>query len=411
MLRMKVRLPGNRIFLGLLILALLFLVPGSFANSPSGAQAAPSDKLDQVNKKLKDTRKVIKKSKVQEKELVRTTRVIDQKIVTLETDLDQLSDKLDTATEERMSAQERLEALAERLAKVQRRLRMAESEVLRTGEVLNTRLVSMYKAGDANYFDVLLGADSFNDFVARVSFLQMISVHDRQILSEKMTSRDEVRRLERLVLENKAEARAEARTMIAREQRIESLREQTESRQGALQSEKESKDEVLAKVVKKRKDAEALEDLLEEESKNIQAWLASQGASSVPVSAGGFIVPVVGPVTSEFGYRIHPISGRRKLHEGMDIGAPNGSPIHAAKSGRVIVSGWRGGYGQAVIIDHGGGVVTLYGHASRLLVSVGQSVTRGQTIALVGSTGASTGNHLHWEVRVNGVAKNPRNYL
>jgi murein DD-endopeptidase MepM/ murein hydrolase activator NlpD len=133
--------------------------------------------------------------------------------------------------------------------------------------------------------------------------------------------------------------------------------------------------------------------------------LPSSGGSS------GWGMPASGGVTSGFGMRFHPVLHRTKLHTGTDFGAGYGAPIYAAKSGTVIFAGWQTAYGNMVIIDHGGGFSTLYGHASSLNVSGGQSVRRGQHIANVGSTGFSTGPHLHFEIRVNGSPVNPLRYL
>jgi murein DD-endopeptidase MepM/ murein hydrolase activator NlpD len=116
-------------------------------------------------------------------------------------------------------------------------------------------------------------------------------------------------------------------------------------------------------------------------------------------------------VVSPFGYRIHPIYGDRRLHTGVDFDASEGTPIHAAESGTVVSAGWMGGYGNATIIDHGNGLATLYAHQSAILVSGGQHVTRGQVIGRVGCTGACTGPHLHFEVRVNGTPVDPMPYL
>ncbi|MBC7476022.1 MAG: M23 family metallopeptidase [Candidatus Sericytochromatia bacterium] len=126
------------------------------------------------------------------------------------------------------------------------------------------------------------------------------------------------------------------------------------------------------------------------------------GRMGMPCSAG---------VTSYFGYRVHPIFGTRKLHTGIDFGAATGTPIYAASNGVVINAGWTGGYGKAIIIDHGGGIATLYGHTSQMYVSVGQSVKRGQLIAAIGTTGFSTGPHLHFEVRAGGSPVDPLPYL
>jgi murein DD-endopeptidase MepM/ murein hydrolase activator NlpD len=139
--------------------------------------------------------------------------------------------------------------------------------------------------------------------------------------------------------------------------------------------------------------------------------LAPEVAVNDTVGTGRFIAPGGGRMTSRFGYRVHPIYGTRKFHAGIDFGLPIGAAIRAADSGVVLYSGWYGGYGRTVIIDHGNGLTTLYGHTSASYVSAGESIQRGQRIAAVGSTGLSTGPHLHFEVRVNGTPVNPLNYL
>jgi murein DD-endopeptidase MepM/ murein hydrolase activator NlpD len=148
--------------------------------------------------------------------------------------------------------------------------------------------------------------------------------------------------------------------------------------------------------------------------KSIQSLVRPQQVpTSLPHSLHeiGFPIAIRTPVTSEFGWRIHPITGERKFHSGMDFGAAEGSPIYAVDAGRVESAGERGGYGNAVVIRHNARISTLYGHTSQLYVTSGQWVQRGQMIAAVGSTGLSTGPHLHFEVQVNGVAQNPRPYL
>lgn len=202
-----------------------------------------------------------------------------------------------------------------------------------------------------------------------------------------------------------------------------------------VQARADEKRTVLAGLEANRDTAQALIDELEAESALIEQELAAvaaaaaaaaaaeaaaaagtagsspSGTAGVVAGSGRFILPISGRISSEYGYRIHPISGVRKLHAGMDISAGSGTPIGAAGPGTVIFAGWRGGYGNAVIIDHGGGIATLYAHQSRLAASTGQSVSTGQIIGYVGSTGYSTGPHLHWEVRVNGTPVNPRGYL
>ncbi|MCP3992093.1 MAG: peptidoglycan DD-metalloendopeptidase family protein [Actinomycetia bacterium] len=153
------------------------------------------------------------------------------------------------------------------------------------------------------------------------------------------------------------------------------------------------------------------------EDSAIQKLIADTAATPVAVPAPaepsllGYQWPVVGRISSPFGYRIHPVYGTRKLHSGLDVAAPGGTPVTAASGGVVISSGWRGGYGNTVIIDHGAGISSLYGHLSQLIVPVGAIVDRGDIVGLVGATGTATGNHLHFEIRLGGVATDPRPYL
>jgi murein DD-endopeptidase MepM/ murein hydrolase activator NlpD len=147
----------------------------------------------------------------------------------------------------------------------------------------------------------------------------------------------------------------------------------------------------------------------------IAAAAASRGNPTPQAASGGgngrFILPANGPITSGFGPRNHPISGGSRMHNGVDIGASSGTPIHAAADGTVVMAGSNGGYGNWTLIDHGGGLATGYGHQSSIGVRVGQHVSRGDVIGRVGSTGASTGPHLHWEVRVNGNSVNPMGWI
>lgn len=160
-----------------------------------------------------------------------------------------------------------------------------------------------------------------------------------------------------------------------------------------------------------RREEDELSQFIREEEARLAPPPPPAPSANPGVSAAGFQWPLNARVTSEYGYRIHPIYGSRRLHAGIDMGAATGSPIEAAKGGTVISAGSRGGYGNTVVISHGGGISTLYAHQSEIAVSAGDQVGRGEVIGYVGSTGNSTGPHLHFEIRVNGDATNPRPYL
>jgi murein DD-endopeptidase MepM/ murein hydrolase activator NlpD len=199
------------------------------------------------------------------------------------------------------------------------------------------------------------------------------------------------------------------RAVAARTEQTRSVRNQLISQQTSLSNAKGARQETLAEVEEQRRaylhEVEALLQVSAQLASRIQASQSSTSSAPVIPSGGGLMWPVSGPVTSGFGWRW----GR--MHEGIDIAVPTGTPVHASQSGRVIVAGWMGGYGNLVVIDHGGGLSTAYGHNSSIAVGSGQSVSQGQVIAYSGSTGNSTGPHVHYEVRVNGAPVDPLGYL
>ncbi|MHC5725672.1 MAG: M23 family metallopeptidase, partial [Nostoc sp.] len=193
------------------------------------------------------------------------------------------------------------------------------------------------------------------------------------------------------------------------------------------QTQAQSQSELIQRLNSDRLALEAAQNQLERDSKNLEVLIqqkvaearATEAAQSKTNSRTSFIIrgtgimtyPSDAPTSSPFGWRIHPILGYRRFHAGLDFAASYGSTIRAADSGTVIFAGWYGGYGRALIIDHGNGMTTLYGHTSELYVTEGQAVERGQAIGAVGSTGFSTGPHLHFEVRRDGTPVDPANYL
>ena len=227
----------------------------------------------------------------------------------------------------------------------------------------------------------------------------MIMKHDVNLFSEIKAERE-------LILNKKAELEND-------KQAIQVLEQAAEEKKAVVELRKQERKELLDNAVSERDSAEqAYQELLQTSRQIEQMIRASQGHTSGAVqSTGRMIWPLNGPITSPYGWRTHPIFGTARYHSGIDIGADYGENISAADSGTVIFAGWMGGYGYAVIIDHGGGISSLYGHNSELTVSEGQQVRQGQVIALAGSTGYSTGPHCHFEVRQNGEPVDPSGYL
>ena len=295
------------------------------------------------------------------------------------------------------------ELRTERIRLVRLRARLAESRA-----ALGDRLVQRYKADEPDVVTVILEADGFADLLERTEFMSRVSEQDKRIIDRvrlaKAQSVAAERKLDRL------EARQREVTAIVerRRQEVVDVKDRLVDRRQQYEGVRGDKH---AALVSTRDDRQALEGhlaSLEKEQAKVQARLA--GTSPLPAGpiregSGNLIWPVNGTFTSPFGYRW----GR--LHAGIDIAVPEGTPLRAAAAGSVVIAGWTGGYGNYTCIQHGGSMSTCYGHQSRIATSVGARVSQGQVIGYSGNTGNSTGPHLHFEVRINGVPQNPMGYL
>ncbi len=264
----------------------------------------------------------------------------------------------------------------------------------------DARLVSMYKGNQVSYVSVLLDSGSLSELMARLHYLKQIAVQDTALIEEFSQARA-------TLVAKKAELEQYAANLMG-------LRASEERKQVEVTSRSKDRESYLATIQADKKTlAEAL-DQMQKEADALNQVIADLQAKGQKPQAHPLemIWPVTGYwVSSEYGNRYHPILGYYKWHSGLDYAADTGTPIKAAEDGTVLLAGVNGGYGNCVILDHGENVSTLYGHASKVLVKVGQDVIKGQTIALVGSTGLSNGPHLHFEVRVKGETQNPRAWL
>jgi murein DD-endopeptidase MepM/ murein hydrolase activator NlpD len=295
-------------------------------------------------------------------------------------------------------------------------LQAAEKSLKLHDDLLKRRLVDVYEHGDLGYLNVLLASKSFTDFVERWEDLRLViaanerAVRDRKAAEAKVASAQAGLQATQAALQSQEQAQQRARNQL------DILAAERSNLVAVADAQRRHVASEVAEIEDLSASEEAqLEALIVERQREIEAQREAArraagivGTTSAP---GALSWPVSGTITSPFGYRRNPFGGGMEFHQGLDIGAPMGTTITAAASGTVISAGWYGGYGNYILIDHGGGMATGYGHCSQIFVSVGQQVQKGQAIGAVGSTGASTGPHLHFEVRIHGKPVDPAAYL
>lgn len=341
-------------------------------------------KLNEINKQIQETNKNKKENESQQKTVTEEIRRLEKNIKALERELDEIDSEI-------VITKENLEITKENLE-------VAKENVVNKNDVLNSRLRVMYKNGNVEYLEVLLDSANFTDLLSRIDMVKEIFNHDVDLLKYLKEQRD-------LIKDEKASLEAQQSQLIT-------LMNNMKDKQNKLNVSRGEMERVKSELVKDHAALEEEEDELLKLAKKIEEEIRRKQSKGKYV--GGIMTwpaPGYERITSPYGYRIHPILKTKKLHTGIDIGVPMGGNIVAAQSGTVIHSDWLGGYGKVAMVDHGGGIVTLYAHNSQLLVKEGQKVNRGQTIAKAGSTGMSTGPHLHFEVRENGSYVDPIKYV
>jgi murein DD-endopeptidase MepM/ murein hydrolase activator NlpD len=293
----------------------------------------------------------------------------------------------------------KIRTATENLKKLQAELAIAEKgfQDKQLGTVARLRFLQRQQGGQG--WAVLLQSNNLNEFLDRRRQLKLVYQADRKILADLQAQFNDLNQRKRTIERQKNDIALLTQQLLAQKTQFEA--------QAKIQQ------DLIARLRQDRNALEEAEAQLERDSATIAVMIRQRLSIPGPViqGTGQFIYPLVGIVTSNFGWRVHPILGYRRFHAGVDFGASHGSTIQAADAGVVIFSGWYGGYGNAVVISHGGSLTTLYAHASELYVSQGQTVQQGQAIAAVGSTGFSTGPHLHFEVRQNGEPVNPLGFL
>lgn len=373
----------------------IFLV-ALFLLTPLGAESL-NDKKDQLTnaqQNIKDKESILEEQKEEEKDLEGQIKALDMQVVDIEDNIKELGEKLQQKMKEIEKSEKDLEA--------------ATKKKDEQYEATKDRMVQMYKNQDMGYMQVVFSADNLWDAINKVEYIKRISNKDDKILGEYKEQIEVIEVHKEKIEEEKIDLDLLRAQELAKK---DELSQAINAKQVAINKLQEEQNKTTAQISE-------LEDIsvkLEADIKRLTAEMEAQQQHKIPVEyvGGAFAWPVPGwyRISSEYGPRTSPIFGTSEFHTGIDIPASYGQSVSAAADGTVITAGWVRGFGNTVMISHGSGLVTLYGHNSSLTVTVGQSVSKGETVAKIGSTGYSTGNHLHFEVRVNNKHTNPWAYL
>jgi murein DD-endopeptidase MepM/ murein hydrolase activator NlpD len=394
---MIVRMLMHRALLGRIGLALLLFttapVPAVAKPAQGGAPPAPApgaspalpakqQELVRIQRRLDAERERLDKTRHRE-------RGVSTEVQRLDRRLDSTTARLNRLSTDLQRTRLRAEAAAAELAR-------AEMALARRRTVLAGRLRDVNRYGRAGYLDVVLGASSFPEFITRARLVTAVVRADGRLIQSYTNERDRVASLRD--------------DLQLQQRRLHTLVEENQERREQLSEQINAKRAALDAIVRERAAAEHAVKELEEDSAELEALIQRlQGGAGLRArwSLAAIAWPLRGSITSRFGFRRHPIFRLRQFHTGVDIAAARGSPVRAAFGGMVLYAGWFGGYGKLIVIDHGDGYSTLYGHLSAIDVAVGDQITRGQVVGRVGSTGYSTGPHLHFEIRHLGKPINP----
>lgn len=419
------------------------------ASSLEAARSEAVQKKNSIRSNMAGTQSMISQTRGQVATVQAEIRALDAQITQVNIKIDQLNGEM--------------QKLQAEIAQTKADLEAAKAELLEKKELYAKRLRAMYIANDRGYLDILLDSTDATSIIGNARMIRSIATSDRELIDEINAKVKEIEEKQALLAEQEkqlAQKQAQARiersnleaanaqktgymnslmsNLSAYEAQYDAMLRESDAIESQIAnldlSIQKAKEEETARIAKQRAAAEEARREKEAAARKasrstgriastrsvsvnsapaVSNDVVSYGEKATPeAKTGEFYWPVPGHhrITSPFGYRIHPILKYRKLHTGVDIGAPNGTPVVSAGSGTVIASRFMSGYGNCIMIDHGG-KVTVYAHLSSRAVSPGQSVSAGETIGYVGSTGMSTGAHLHFEVRVNGAVQNPLNYL
>lgn len=359
-------------------------------NETANAQNNTTDlqtQREELQNQINDASEQLEDVQEELSENLQQVQKLDERIATSEQELQELNNKIDE--------------LQASMDEVEAKLKIAEQNYEKQKELLDSRLIAIYESSDTQYLDVILSSRSISEFLSNYFLITELATYETELLEEMQTKKEEIQKNKTEIQKNKEEL-ATIKTNQTKTAKV-------------LENTKTVRQNFIAKLSEQEKEIQTQIDEYNTKFAEINAEILALAMEGIDTQyiGGELAWPVPGytRISSEYGMRTHPITGVYKLHSGVDISAPMGANFIAANDGIVTKAGYNSAYGNMVIIDHGGGISTLYAHGSEILVQVGQIVKRGESVLKVGSTGYSTGPHAHFEVRINGVVTNPMPYI
>ena len=384
---------------------------------PAFAQSL-EDKLEKKEARRQAAQAKVNELDAEADRLAQKVAVLDNEASRIQNEVNGLNANMDKLNGRIAEVQAELTAAQQRLNFLTRELQGILSKLDQRTDLFTDRAVAAYMAGPTVYLEGLLSSTTFNEVVDRTSYYESALDADSKLVADIELLRDETEIKRGLVEDEQEQIAAQKLKLEADKTELAQVLQERESALDAQEAVVAAKESLLAGVESKKAQYQQVADQLEADADEIQSILAARAASVAPVASGALptgggqlLWPANGPITSPYGYRTHPIFGDTRMHYGIDIGAPYGAPVIASDAGVVAFAGAMSGYGNVVVIDHGGGLATAYNHLATFSVSAGQQVGRGELIAQVGCSGYCTGPHVHFEVRVNSSPVDPMPYL
>lgn len=379
------------IFTGLLILLSGF----SISSGPQELQGQSlEEELQKIKEEREEAQKKIEEVKKTERHYIGEVSKVEEQLLGALSELDGFNTQL-------ADAKSVVDRTTIELVLREEELKKIEDELTEKITILNNRVAEIYKKGN-NILEVLLKAENFIEFISRMKLMNLFAQQDTDNVLDIKDKRNATLGIKKSIIDLREQQKEH-------KEKIERLVAQAEAKTAEVEDLYGEKKDLLYQTRANKNALLAMEKDLEIREAEVTRILESYKYGTAP--SGKFMWPVAGSLRSGFGWRFHPIFGTNRFHSGIDLTAPHGTLVKAGDGGQVIQAGYFGGYGYSVMLYHGGGFATWYAHLSSIRCAVGQFVARGQVIGLVGSTGWTTGPHLHFEVRINGAAQNPLQYL